>query len=213
MSKFSEKQLLKIERMRKFLNDFKGSVVLDVGCGPNPLSKEVVEGCVIGLDIQLNRLTEARGAGVEVVLADLNRGIPFKDESFDLIIATGYIPCLIYDTDYLLEEIRRVLKMSGVLIVDVYNICSLVNRFAVGGGKMPFGVEYAKETINGERFSGMIRAFNRDIFVALLKKHQFRVEDVRTDVIHIPKLVRIPWKYRFLVSLGESIIVKCRRIK
>ena len=78
---------------------------------------------------------------------------------------------------------------------------------------MPFGIEYAKETIDGEKFSGMIRAFNKSIFVALLEKHHFKVEDVRTTEIQIPKIARIPWRYKFLVSLGEDIIVKCRKVK
>jgi len=209
---FSERRL-KIERIKEFLKDFKGNMVLDAGCGYSPLSKEVTGGCIIGLDIQLERLKEAKKLGLEVASADLNRGIPFKDESFDLIIATGYIPCLIYDTDYLLEEMRRILRMAGVLIIDVYNICSLTSRLSVGGGRMPFGVEYAKETIDGRKRVGMIRAFNKRIFVALLEKHHFRIEDVRTTEIQIPKIAGIPWRYKFLISLGEDIIVKCRKVE
>ena len=78
---------------------------------------------------------------------------------------------------------------------------------------MPFGVEYAKETIDGRKRARMIRAFNKSIFVALLEKHHFRIEDVRTTVIQIPKIAGIPWRYKFLISLGEDIIVKCRKVE
>jgi len=190
--------------MKEFLKDFKGNMVLDAGCGYNPLSKEVAEGCIIGLDIKLECLKEAKKLGLEVVSADLNRGIPFKDESFDLIIATGNIPSIIYDTDYLLEEMRRVLKMLGVLIIDVYNTCSLRNRLRVGVGLTPLGLM---------PLGIGIKAFNKSIFVALLEKHHFRIEDVRATEIRIPKIAGIPWRYKFLVSLGEFIIVKCRKVR
>ena len=209
MHDFSEKRPLKIKRIKEFLRGFNGNNILDVGCGFSPISIEVIEGNIIGLDILPDRLKIARELGLNVVLSDLNDGIPFKDEMFDLIIATGYIPCLIYDTDYLLDELWRVLKPSGTMVIDVYNICSLNNRIRTLLGMLPFGVEYAKESLDGKERIGFIRAFNKDIFIALLKKHRFVIEDIRTNVIRIPKIVRIPWKYRYFVSLGEDIIVKC----
>lgn len=220
MNRFTEKQLLKIERMRELSKDIifsSENIILDVGCGDKPLSKEIVKDCImgkkhiIGLDIQIESLKKARESGIETILGDFSKNIPFKNETFDLVIAAGYIPSLIYDTDYFLEEIRRVLKSSGYLLTDVANICSIYSRLRVIVGYMPLCIEYAKETIDGNARSGIIRAYNKDIFIALIKKHHFDVENTKTDMIVIPKLITLSWKFNFLTKFGESIICKCKK--
>jgi len=47
-----------------------------------------------------------------------------------------------------------------------------------------------------------------------LTEHHFDVQNIKTNMIAIPKLVRaIEWKFRFLSTLGEMIIIRAKVIK
>jgi len=54
----------------------------------------------------------AKERGIKCIQHDVNKGIPFKDESFDAIWAEEVIEHL-YNTDYFLEEVYRVLRKGG----------------------------------------------------------------------------------------------------
>ena len=92
-------------------------LVLDAGCGRGgfiwALGRHGINS-IVGIDISNQSLQEARDTGAELVTADLE-GLPFQDETFDVIFVAGvlyYFPRLANP----LQELIRVLKSGGRFI-------------------------------------------------------------------------------------------------
>jgi len=98
----------------------KNAKVLDVGCGLGILMQRLKEerNCeVIGVDISINAAEYVHRKGMKVLVAKVPL-IPFKDNVFDVVIATEFLehfpnPSRIY------SEILRVLNDSGKFILSV----------------------------------------------------------------------------------------------
>ena len=101
-----------------------GCAVLDAGCGSGYGTAEFGQaGSVTGIDISREAVQHAREnfgrAGVRFLQASSER-LPFADGSFDLATAFEVIEHVEH-WPILLEEARRVLKISGVLLVSTPN--------------------------------------------------------------------------------------------
>jgi ubiquinone/menaquinone biosynthesis C-methylase UbiE len=107
-----------------------GEVVLDVGSGAGTdslVAAQMVgsEGRVTGVDMTPEMLAKARAAAVAMKATNVEfvageaEGLPFEDESFDVVISNGVID-LIPDKDAVFSEIHRVLRPGGrIQIADV----------------------------------------------------------------------------------------------
>jgi len=200
-----ENHFTRKERIIELCEGIKAGKILDVGCGDGFISEEFVgKGDVYGVDISEKRLKVAREKGIKAIRADLETGIPFRASSFDLVIASEVLEH-IFDTDFLIEEIRRVLKPNGHLIVSVPNVCCFTSRANVLIGRLPCYIEYD----TSEEVAGHIRGYNKSAILNQLKRHGFQIEDVRTNMLIIPVLRwKINWKFKVFSGLGEIIIVK-----
>lgn len=115
--KYNEKKFLEspiIKRMLELCKLIGGKNILDIGCGDGTFGKVLKEKYgkkVYGVDLSKEALKIAKARGIDCQYCDVERGLPYNDNIFDAVIA-GEIIEHIYDTDYFLEEIRRVL-VSG----------------------------------------------------------------------------------------------------
>ncbi len=104
--------------------------VLDIGCGPGNLALYCGDqsGCkLFGIDLWPNQLLQAADKDLYEGLSQVNMvdGLPFADESFDIIVCNEvlmYLP----NVREALMEFHRVLVPEGKLFV--YNPISLVPR-------------------------------------------------------------------------------------
>jgi SAM-dependent methyltransferase len=107
-----------------------GERVLDVGCGAGTdtlVAAEMVgpDGHVTGIDMTPEMLTRARAAAAEMSAANVEfaegdvERLPFRGESFDVVISNGVID-LIPDKDAVFSEVHRVLRPGGrIQVADV----------------------------------------------------------------------------------------------
>jgi SAM-dependent methyltransferase len=103
--------------------DVTGRRILDAGCGSGPLFAALRErGAIVsGFDGSAGMLEQARrrlGAGADLRVADLAGPLPFPDDSFDDVVASLVLHYL-QDWGPTLDELRRVLRTGGRLIVSV----------------------------------------------------------------------------------------------
>jgi len=89
------------------------NVVLDIGCGRAPYKKLISFDRYICLDVE--KRSDSIG---EILLADINKGIPIESETIDLIICTEVLEHL-KEPFFALKEMRRILKGGGKLILTV----------------------------------------------------------------------------------------------
>lgn len=89
--------------------------VLEIGCG-GAQYKKFVQGRYIGVDLLDIHYD---GPGPDVFADGLH--LPFQDNHFDFVFMVGVL-YLISDVDVVLNEIFRVLRMSGKLLVIDYNL-------------------------------------------------------------------------------------------
>lgn len=175
---------------------------LDIGCADGSFSKKLKDDFgfnVFGLDVSEGAVKLANAKGVTAKVHNLENKLPFQDNSFDLIIACEIIEHL-YDTDFFISELRRVLRKKGVLILSTPNLVSLVNRIKIAFGKYPSLVpEY---NVGG---AGHIRAYTIPILKKQLISHGFNVVLASSPNITFPMInKRIPQTLkRIAIRLGN----------
>ncbi|MBW2092187.1 MAG: class I SAM-dependent methyltransferase [Deltaproteobacteria bacterium] len=118
-----------------------GKRILDLGCRDATLTRHFLEGNqVLGGDIDASALKKAREQyGLEAHHIDLNAGLPFADQDFDVVILAETLEHLPYPT-ITLAEIQRVLKPDGFFIGNVPLEYHLSNRFRILRGR-PFSFD------------------------------------------------------------------------
>ena len=112
------------------VSDGGGKKLLDVGCGIGTISlrlkKKGFE--VSGVDFSEVAVNKCREQGLNATVSDVDRdGLKYADKSFDIIWASDVIEH-VFDPIFLLEEIYRVLKDDGRVLMSVPNNFTLRKR-------------------------------------------------------------------------------------
>lgn len=152
--------------------------------------------------------SEKKGLEVEQYFFDDKSPIPYADNFFD-VIAAGEIIEHIYDTDYFLEEIRRILKPNGKLILSTPNIASLGRRIFLLWGSNPL-IELSP---NEPGSSGHIRYFTFKTLGQLLEKHNFKTLSSLSDCVNFSNSGRIRSALlaKIFPTLGASVIMLAKK--
>lgn len=202
-------EMIKSE-MRKNKRNLK---ILDIGCNDGSISKLMQDlgNKIYGIDIVPILVKEARSKGIEAKVGDAEDGLPFSKNSFDIVYA-GEVIEHIYDTEFFLREIRRVLKDDGVLIITTPNIASLPNRIRLFFGLYPKGVA---EALSRDGLGGHIRVFTKAVLKKLLESNGFKVEKIVSNMVCFSptKCTSLPWSTflgKIFPGLGETLILKAR---
>ena len=116
-----------------------GEHVLDLACGPGVNFKNILKdlgtaGLLVGLDYSPGMIEQAQQcvkvngwSNVTPLLGDASR-LPFADCEFDRVLAT-YSFSVIPDYQQAFDEVERVLKPSGTLVVLDGKLCKGPLRF------------------------------------------------------------------------------------
>lgn len=164
-------------RILKKINP-KNKRILDVGCGYGKLiqqtKKEYPDNEFIGVDLNSNDVSIAKsnlkfGNFFVMELESLN----FKPASFDLIFCADTLEHA-YNSEKAIEELSRVLKRNGLLILSVPNYFNITGLFKLFFEKLGF---YERNTFNGFRISPVEHENFLTYFKLkkLLKKSEFTI--------------------------------------
>lgn len=137
--RFEDEHILRQVKERQKLDErqMSGSVALDLGCGTGRVARLLAPhfGNVIGYDISeymtaeaSNRVHKAKEdfRNVSFEQCDLSDGIPFADQSVDMVVAGLGTASDLPDGQALVDEVKRVLRPGGRFVLSFYNRDALV---------------------------------------------------------------------------------------
>lgn len=222
---------MRIAAALNFFKDLNAKKVLDVGCRDGIISKEIgkITGAdIYGVDISPKILKIAKRRGIKTFLADIEeKGLPFKNNFFDAVFAGELIEHL-YDTDFFLDEVYRVLKPKGVLILTTPNLACWYNRFFLLFGWQPGNTEVSLKHYVGRPFirhelfkkgllhgpPGHIHVFTLGALKEFLDLHNFHILDLKGGYGIEPNKVfnSVDRVVSNFPSLARDIIVKAQKV-
>lgn len=196
-----------VSGLKKYGN-LKDICMLDIGCFDGSLLNKCREGfssmknnlVFVGVDITYSCCRETNLKGLNSVQASAEKGLPFKDNSFDIVYSSEVIEhCL--DTFNFLGEINRILKDNGIVFLTTPNINSIRNRWRVLLGEYPYGIE----THFSKYLPGHVRAFNFYTLEHLLEKFEFKV--LEKNALNI-----LPIRFSMKKMLKCVDVLLCKKI-
>lgn len=164
------------------LIDDKTGKLLDIGCGEGAFALFLDDRYnYYGIDISSQKINAAKQIGLRAVCCDLDQGIPFKNEYFDIAVAGEAIEHL-PNVSNILKEVHRVLKSDGIFIgstPNATNLSYLLNQLfkPMLSGKGKLG-----------GYLGHLYVFDRSQLEALFEINGFKiVEFTGTTLLPISK--------------------------
>lgn len=203
----------RVKIMLKIIHDLKlrKKNVLDIGCHDGTLLIHINKNnSVHGIEASDYGVKTCRKKGIRMkqMFIEDTSVLPYKNRFFDLVIMGEVIEHM-FDTDHLLEEISRILKPGGKLLITTPNIASFGRRLLLLVGKNPL----MELSPNEPQSTGHIRYFTFTIMESLLKKHGFRIVKKLSDVVNFSNdgKHRSDLFAKLIPSLGQSIIMLCEK--
>lgn len=115
----------RFKALKTFIENTNGNI-LDLGCHggmlTNIISAFAKNGKVYALDISENSIAyaQSRHPHIKFKVHDLDKGIPFEKESFDIVTCLDILEHVV-NPQSLVKEIGRVLKPAGSVVVEIPN--------------------------------------------------------------------------------------------
>lgn len=205
LSKIDE---IRVSKILKLIG--KGKQVIDLGCGGGFIMEKIKASGnkVTGVEISENAIKKARQKGFKVFNLSLEGDWAKRiNEKFDVAFA-GEIIEHIFDTDKFLQNIRKVLKKNGSLIITTPNLASLGKRLFLLVGENP-GIE----TTARKRDVGHIRYFTFATLTNLLIENNFRIETTESTAVNFNKnnTLYSAALATLFPTFGSHLIVKARK--
>lgn len=174
----AEESLLEIPLRKEYVLSKIGrrKKILDVGCLGGKFSQLMQQQNNEVWGVELNPVAAAAAAqlGIQVKVANVEDGLPFENERFDVVNA-GEILEHLYDTKYFLEEAYRVLVRGGLFLFSTPNLNSFENRIQVArGGYLSMAGTYPED-----HFGEHVRVFNLEKIRELCEITGFEIIDVQ----------------------------------
>jgi len=180
--------------------------VLDVGCGPGILTRDLLHKGheVYSADLSMEMLRKARDetpggsngdAAPHFVVSDASR-ICFSGGRMDMVLSVGLM-CYVKDHRGVLSEIRRVLRPGGVAVIQINNIWwpALYRRFVPLYHRL-------KTMMGGKKYDGLNFEFN----FSSRKKFLKDIADSRFEVLVVEHYAfRIPFMDILLPHLSVAM--------
>lgn len=197
--------------------------VLDVGCGEGESAEEIrklTNATVRCVDVSQVAVQSTRNRGFDARQVDLNdEPLPFDDESFDLVYLTEVIEHLVRP-DRALQEIRRVLRPAGHLVVSTPNLACLPNRVLLALGLQPLFSEVSEDKVLGRGIRllgqgtspvGHLRLYTLRGLIETLRLHGFQPTVIRGAAFSDDRLGILQRGIAHLPSLAMILVVLAQK--
>lgn len=156
---------------------------LDLGCGDGSFAVVIKNKLgledVFGIDISGEAAQQATAKGIQVCPLDIDAGdLPFEANFFDCVFC-GEVIEHVYSPDHLLEEIYRVLRRNGYLLLTTLNLASWFNRFSLLFGFQPIFTDISLKYNFGHLWkmnpAGHLRLYTLRSLKRLMEAYNFKI--------------------------------------
>ncbi|MEU9663750.1 class I SAM-dependent methyltransferase [Streptomyces chartreusis] len=202
-------------------SDRRPATVLDVGCGDGSATAVALTHLaghrMVGVDWSQQALLRASQLLPQVVRGEISGGrLPFASGSADAVLFSEVIEHLI-DPDSALDELRRVLRLGGHLMVSTPNLAAWYNRALLCAGVQPIFSEVSLRRIHGRpgcQVVGHLRLFTARALVELISAAGFEVVRLRGAPFHgVPRPLRpLDRMFCHFPSLSSILLVHARKV-
>lgn len=162
--------------------------LLDLGCGSGVLlealsTRLAPDACLVGMDA----VPPPPDACWSAVTGDIAGRLPFRDDSFDVVVA-GEVIEHVPHPDLMLGEVRRILTSRGRLVLSTPNIVAWANRVLVPLGIQPLFTETSSQVHLGRRWrllgqgnqvQGHLKVFSHRALREILERTGFHMINMR----------------------------------
>jgi SAM-dependent methyltransferase len=225
----------RLNKVLKIIAKHPDEILLDIGCGSGGitafLKKAMKPRDVYGVEISSEAVESARAEGIKAFEVDISISkLPFTDSFFDVVFCGEVIEHL-FDPDFFLDEVYRVLKPNGTIILTTPNLGAWFNRGALLLGFQPsisvslrnpevgkpFGKTFEKKTSGGSE--AHIRFFTKRALEELLQIHGFRIQSLQGSFYSKPANHQYISKFMYsfdqvfanFPSLATDLIAEARK--
>jgi ubiquinone/menaquinone biosynthesis C-methylase UbiE len=208
--------------------NLKKAKFLDLGCGigffMDQLSKHTKKDLDLwGVDYSDYNVKKAKKLPFKFEKCDIEKGIPFKDEFFDMVYSAEVIEHIL-NPDGMLQECNRVLKPGGYVLITTPNLTVWYNRILVLFGLQPIfyetstkspsvGAGILKKIKKGNIPVGHVRIFTIRAMRDLLENEGFEVVTVKgAHFAALPRPLRmIDNLFTIYPRLSSGMLVLARK--
>ncbi|MGN9794532.1 class I SAM-dependent methyltransferase [Streptomyces sp. OZ13] len=191
-----------------------GRLVVDVGCGDGSAARAAAPYLgghrLVGVDWSHDALRRARPHIGNVVRGELDHGLPFADGCADAVLFSEVIEHLV-DPDHALDELRRILRPAGHLMLSTPNLAAWYNRALLLAGVQPVFSEVSLRGIHGRPGSqvvGHLRLFTARALRSYLTAAGFRDVRITGAPFHgVPRGLRLLDRAACAVPGAASILL------
>lgn len=166
------------------MRQWRPKTFLDIGCGDGQfaavIKNELKLHKAYGIEIAAQGVRNAKKLGVDGICLDIDqKNIPLPSGSVDVIFC-GEIIEHVYSSDHLLEEIYRLLRPKGKLIITTPNLSAWYNRLSILFGYQPIFSDVSLKYSVGHLFPmntsfGHLRIYTLFGLTELLRLHKFSI--------------------------------------
>jgi SAM-dependent methyltransferase len=190
-------------RLRSLLRHRPPGPVLDVGCWDGQFLRQVLapRELTVGVDVSHAALSAARARALRPVRGQTEVGLPFRDGSFATVVA-GEIIEHVFDTQALVDELARVTRSDGWVVITTPNLVALSGRAQLLLGRSPHNIEFDASP----GMAGHIRYFTFDTLEILLRRAGLQPRGRWTNVAHFSVLGSSELVGRLRPTLGHTLI-------
>jgi len=172
--------------------------IADIGCGDGFATEVAARRNpghhIAGIDWSATSLAAARRRGLAVLRGGVDRpGLPIASASTDVVIMSELIEHLV-DTDFAAEEVCRVLKPGGSLLLSTPNLAAWYNRALLAIGVQPVFTEVSLRSVfgrPGSQVAGHLHMFTRRALTEFLAAYGLECVRVSGARYHdVPAIMR-----------------------
>ncbi|QEV17942.1 MULTISPECIES: class I SAM-dependent methyltransferase [Streptomyces] len=191
------------------------ATVLDIGCGDGSAAATAAPLLaghrVIGVDWSQDALKRAHAHLPYVVRGELtDGGLPFADKTADAVLFSEVIEHLV-DPDSALDELRRVLRPGGHLMLSTPNLAAWYNRGLLLAGVQPVFSEVSLRGIHGrpgKEVVGHLRLYTARALREFVAASGFTVVGLSGAPFHgVPRPLRALDRLACAVPSASSILL------